>query len=242
MTETAIEFSMERGQLVGALKAVMPSASADLTRPHLAGVLLETLPDQSLARFVTTDGHRLTRLDVALHPEFEAPKAATKVLLPHDSVKGLIATLKSTARDAAHPINISIAGNGSVKFDDPCNSSSSSVQGADENFPPYDKVIPDYENKGGRGGALADVKGRLRTHDPVDDAERKRLANRLDDVTQSIGWNPAYMADVAKVAKFAASSASGGVKASFGGDRDPIRIDMENGNASAIVVIMPMRV
>jgi DNA polymerase III sliding clamp (beta) subunit (PCNA family) len=211
MTETAIEFSMERGQLVGALKAVMPSASADLTRPHLAGVLLETLPDQSLARFVTTDGHRLTRLDVALHPEFEAPKAATKVLLPHDSVKGLIATLKSTARDAKHPINISIAGNGSVKFDDPCNCSSSSVQGADENFPPYDKVIPKERKAGDNGTAL-------------------------------IGWNPRYMADVAKVAAFAGNSASGGVKASFGGDRDPIRIDMCNGNASAIVVIMPMRV
>ena len=29
---------------------------------------------------------------------------------------------------------------------------------------------------------------------------------------------------------------------SLGGDHDPVRIDMSNGEASAVVVIMPMRI
>ena len=60
--------------------------------------------------------------------------------------------------------------------------------------------------------------------------------------TNRIGWNPNYMADVAKVAKFCGNTKSGGVEVSIAGECDPVRLDISNGEASAIVVIMPMRV
>lgn len=210
-----IKFAMDRPKLVGALSAVLPSASKDETRPHMAAVLVETLPDDGIVRFVSTDGHRLTKLDVQAFPEWEVQ--AAELLLPRDKVEALVKALR--ARQKGHPELITVSAEGrSVTFKNEVSGDSTGFTSADENFPPYDKVIPDYSNGyNDRGEAIG---GKI-----------------------PIGFNAKYMADVAKVAAFCANGTSGGVKASFGGNRDPIRIDMANAEvgASAVVVIMPMR-
>jgi len=188
----------------------MSSASADETRPHLAGVLLETRTADNTIRFVSTDGHRLTLLDVPALPDFDTVDGSH--LLPYREVKALIGMLRAKGPKLGHvdPITIGID-DGRVMFTRLMDASSSTIKPADETFPPYAKVIPNYSAKGGKG-------------------------------TPVIGWNARYMADVQKVAKHFANEKSGGVKASFGGDRDPVRIDMDCAAGKATVVIMPMRI
>ena len=209
------KFAIERDTLVKALTAVMTSASKDETRPHLAAVLVETRPDDGLIRFVSTDGHRLTRLDVPAFPEWNVD--AAELVLPAKKVEALIKALRGARQSYPEPITVSADGR-SVTFRNEVTADVTGFSASDETFPPYEKVIPDYTNKPVRSSGRA-----------------KAVGGGVP-----IGFNPAYMADVAKVAKFAAGT-SGGVKASFGTSVDPIRIDLDNGEVSAVVVIMPMR-
>lgn len=210
MTDTTTLAAIDRTALKNALDAVMSSASADETRPHLAGVLLETIAKDNVIRFVSTDGHRLTRLDVPALPDSDTVDSSH--LLPYREAKALIGVLRSKGPKPCYlePIEIKF-GSGRVTFEHVIDGSSTAIKPADEQFPPYSKVIPDYETKGSQG-------------------------------TPVIGWNARYMADVQKVAKHFANEKSGGVKASFGGDRDPVRIDMDCAAGKATVVIMPMRI
>ena len=58
--------------------------SQDETRPHLAGALFEATP--ALVRMVTTDGHRLTKIERTL----DAPGEATfTMLMPQKGVSEL---------------------------------------------------------------------------------------------------------------------------------------------------------
>jgi len=210
-------FGMDRQIFVKALSAVTPTASKDWTRPHLAGVLLETRPEDGIVRLVTTDGHRLTKLDVAALPDWDLQPA--ELLMPIGEVEALIKSLRGKAQSYTEPVTASVKG-GEITFRNVITKRSTGFALADEKFPPYAKVIPDYANKA-RSSSDELVGGKV-----------------------GIGFNARYMADVQKVAAFCANETSGGVKASFGGNRDPIRIDMENADvsASAIVVIMPMRI
>src|ERR1700712_4179979 len=131
------------------------SMSSDDTRPHLAGTLFEC--DGTTARMVTTDGHRLSKAEAA----FESSQKFN-ILVPQKGIgelKRLLEDAKSERRapsperdgDRAKlspdgPITVGVAtvgGNAFFRGHDV----QLSVKLADEQFPPYAKVIPQSHSR-----------------------------------------------------------------------------------------------
>lgn len=122
------------------------SMSNDETRPHLAGALFEG--DGKLVRMVTTDGHRLSKAEQKM-------ESGGKLLNFHMLVPGKgIAELRRMIEDAkadksktdesAAKIGVATAGgNAFFKRADVL----LSVKLADEQFPPYGKVIPQSSDR-----------------------------------------------------------------------------------------------
>ncbi len=130
------------------------SMSGDDTRPHLAGTLFEL--DGRAVRMVTTDGHRLSKAEAP----YEAPVRFT-ILVPSKGIgelKRLLEDAKSEKRPvpekgdekaeltAAGPAKVGVAtvgGNAFFRGQDV----QLSVKLADEQFPPYAKVIPQSHSR-----------------------------------------------------------------------------------------------
>jgi len=108
------------------------SMSNDDTRPHLNGALFEF--DGKEFRMATTDGHRLS-LGMYAAPEVPLPNQTFKVLVPSKGVH----ELKRLAEDVKAPVGVAIH-LGNIFFRAP--DVELSVKLADEQFPPYQKVIP----------------------------------------------------------------------------------------------------
>lgn len=141
------ELSELDAEVIGKLIALTHySMSNDETRPHLAGALFEG--DGKLVRMVTTDGHRLSKAEQKL-------EGAAKLLNFHMLVPGKgIAELRRMIEDAksdkpkgdegAAKIGVATAGgNAFFKRADVL----LSVKLADEQFPPYSKVIPQASDR-----------------------------------------------------------------------------------------------
>jgi DNA polymerase-3 subunit beta len=115
------------------------SISNDETRYHLNGVLFETegTGDKAVARMVSTDGHRLSKVE---RPLPGAPKLAAPIIIPR---KGL-AELRRALESAKNTVEIGVhnghlfAGVGDTTL---------SVKLIDAQFPPYEQVIPKENNK-----------------------------------------------------------------------------------------------
>ncbi|HEX5661552.1 MAG TPA: DNA polymerase III subunit beta [Polyangiales bacterium] len=135
------------------------SMSSDDTRPHLAGTLFEL--DGRAVRMVTTDGHRLSKAEVP----YEAPTRFS-ILVPSKGIaelKRLLEDAKSEKRPVssdkgpekndekaeltpAGPAKVGVAtvgGNAFFRGQDV----QLSVKLADEQFPPYAKVIPQSHSR-----------------------------------------------------------------------------------------------
>ncbi|MCG8554169.1 MAG: DNA polymerase III subunit beta [Proteobacteria bacterium] len=116
------------------------SMSSDDTRPHLAGTLFEG--EGKSVRMVTTDGHRLSKAETTL--EREDPLQFS-MLVPAKGVTELRRLIDDAPVDrkggeaAASDVGIALAG-GSVFFRR--DGVELSIKLADEQFPPYSKVIP----------------------------------------------------------------------------------------------------
>jgi DNA polymerase-3 subunit beta len=143
------EFSKIKADTLGELIALTQySMSSDDTRPYLSGALFEG--DGKVVRMVTTDGHRLSKA--------ESKTGATKemlnfsMLVPNKGVaelKRLIEDAKSekSKKDKEKSENgasIEIATSGGQAFFRRAGTQLS-VKLADEQFPPYSKVIPSAE-------------------------------------------------------------------------------------------------
>ncbi|MEM1415369.1 MAG: DNA polymerase III subunit beta [Myxococcota bacterium] len=120
------------------------SMSTDDTRPHLAGTLFEG--EGEMLRMVTTDGHRLSKAEAKAA---EGAALAFKMLVPHKGIgelKKLLDDLKS-AKTPDGPVKVEVgtdaAGNAFFRSPDV----QLSVKLADEQFPPYSKVIPQQQDK-----------------------------------------------------------------------------------------------
>ncbi len=120
------------------------SMSTDDTRPHLAGALFEG--DGKVVRMVTTDGHRLSKAE----QRFDGSMLNFSMLVPNKGVgelKKLIDDLKSEQKKAeGERAKIGIAttgGNAFFRGHDVL----LSVKLADEQFPPYAKVIPQQQKR-----------------------------------------------------------------------------------------------
>ena len=136
------EFVRVDAALVGDLIALTSySMSSDDTRPHLAGTLFEG--DGKVLRMVTTDGHRLSKAEIKVEGGL-----TYAMLVPHKGINELKRVIDDTkgSRHADRPPQIEIAtaaGNAFFRRDDLM----LSVKLADEQFPPYDKVIPQKQTK-----------------------------------------------------------------------------------------------
>lgn len=123
------------------------SMSHDDTRPHLAGTLFEG--DGKVVRMVTTDGHRLSKAEHKVSGKGKGSMMNFSMLVPHKGIgelKRLLDDIKSAKAKADEAATVGIAtagGNAFFTEDDLC----LSVKLADENFPPYNKVIPSKQSR-----------------------------------------------------------------------------------------------
>jgi DNA polymerase III subunit beta len=111
------------------------SISTDETRYHLNGVLFES--DGAVARMVSTDGHRLSKVE---RPLADGPKLAAGIIIPRKGlmeVRRQLETADGKVELGIHNGHLFVrAGNTAL-----------SVKLIDAQFPPYDQVIPKENDK-----------------------------------------------------------------------------------------------
>jgi DNA polymerase III subunit beta len=115
------------------------SISTDETRYHLNGVLFECdgAGDKAVARMVSTDGHRLSKIE---RPLPGGPKLAQGIIIPR---KGLM-ELRRALENAQGEVELGIhAGHIFVRVKEVA----LSVKLIEAQFPPYDQVIPKENEK-----------------------------------------------------------------------------------------------
>ncbi len=120
------------------------SMSNDDTRPHLAGALFEG--EARIVRMVTTDGHRLSKCDYRMR---EGMMLHFSMLVPGKGIAELKRLVEGVKRDKGKDeagSQISIASHGGNAFFKR-EGVVLSVKLADEQFPPYAKVIPQGQDK-----------------------------------------------------------------------------------------------
>ncbi|MFW6050626.1 MAG: DNA polymerase III subunit beta [Myxococcota bacterium] len=140
------EFAQIDAGVLGDLIALTQySMSTDDTRPHLAGALFEG--DGKVVRMVTTDGHRLSKAERKMGEG--APMLNFSMLIPHKGVSELrriIEDARAAAKGEEGPLPLGIAttgGNAFFRRED----IRLSIKLADEQFPPYAKVIPQQQSR-----------------------------------------------------------------------------------------------
>ncbi len=129
---------LDATQLAQLIQHTQYAMSSDDTRPHLAGALFES--DGRVVRMVTTDGHRLSKAEVAA-----ATEASFSMLVPAKGIAELKRLIEDVRSDKNRPVDqpatLGVAAVGaSAFFRGP--DVLLSVKLVDEQFPPYAKVIP----------------------------------------------------------------------------------------------------
>jgi DNA polymerase-3 subunit beta len=140
-------FSLDAEVLGDLITKTQYAMSTDDTRPHLAGALFEG--EGKLVRMVTTDGHRLSKIEHKLRDG--APMLSFSMLVPNKGIaelKRLIEDAKADAKTAKEegPPQIAVATHGGSAFFKR-EGIVLSVKLADEQFPPYGRVIPQHQEK-----------------------------------------------------------------------------------------------
>ncbi len=142
-----VEMSELSAEELGRLIALTHySMSSDETRPHLSGALLEG--DGKTVRMVTTDGHRLSKAE---YKQREGGKLLNfQMLVPSKGVSELRRMIeearagKAKSEEGAAMLNVATTGgNAFFRHDDMM----LSVKLAEEQFPPYGKVIPKTQQR-----------------------------------------------------------------------------------------------
>jgi len=144
---------LEVGMLSQLISLTQYSMSGDDTRPHLAGTLFEC--DGKSVRMVTTDGHRLSKAEMA-----SETGTSFSILVPQKGI-GELKRLLEDARSERKPAPVdksersklsedrvsvgvaTVGGNAFFRGQDV----QLSVKLADEQFPPYSKVIPQSHSR-----------------------------------------------------------------------------------------------
>ena len=144
-----VEFSsIEVDLLADLIGKTSYSMSTDDTRPHLAGALFEG--EGRVVRMVTTDGHRLSKCEHRLRDS--SPMVNFSMLVPNKGINELKRLLEDAKADKpakgedAGPVTVGVAtlgGNAFFRRE----GVQLSVKLADEQFPPYAKVIPQNQDK-----------------------------------------------------------------------------------------------
>jgi DNA polymerase-3 subunit beta len=240
--------------LVQLIELTQYSMSSDDTRPHLAGTLFES--DGKSVRMVSTDGHRLSKAEARVE------SAATfAMLVPAKGINELkrliVESDKARAGDGPAKVGVATLG-GSAFFR--CNDVLLSVKLADEQFPPYAKVIPQSHQRRVvvarelLTSALKRIKlvasdksGGVRL---LLDAGKLEIISENPDVGEGseeldvdysgdklgIGFNAGYLLEALSALK------EDEVALELGGELDPGVIKPVAGMTEFVGVIMPMRI
>ncbi|MFT3695253.1 MAG: DNA polymerase III subunit beta [Kofleriaceae bacterium] len=221
------------------------SVSNDETRFHLNGVFFES--DGSKARMVSTDGHRLSKVERTIA---NGPKLSAGVIIPK---KGLLEMKKVLESGPSCKIAIKTPHLFLVQED-----IAIAVKLVDATFPPYEQVIPKDHKKiitvdrsriveslkraqlmssETRGVKLAATReGLTITSDNPDLGEvREELDADYDGDPIAIGFNPKY------VVELLGQMSSDQITISLGGELDPGLVKPLSGD-EYVGVVMPMRI
>jgi DNA polymerase III subunit beta len=233
------------------------SISNDETRPHLSSALFEW--DGDAVRMVTTDGHRLSKMEVKV----DGKQAPTTMLIPLKGVNELRRLCDDAAGkgegDVTPELKIVQAGPNAF-FELP--GFQFSVKLVDAQFPPYQQVIPqEYAHKvkvprlataealnavsvaasdrtGGVKLSLSNGKLRFESESPESGEGFDELSVDYSGADLTVGFNARYFLDVLK------AISDDEVEIGVGGELDPavIRPGTPHPRHSYVAVVMPMRI
>lgn len=252
----APRFALNVSVLIDLICKTQFSISTDETRAHLNSALFEW--EGATLRMVTTDGHRLSKMEVKL----EGKQASLSMLIP---LKGLIELRKlceelvSELKDKAPEVQL-IEGGSSAFFQFP--NMMFSIKLVEAKFPPYSQVIPQKTTKLVRAprAALSDAlravsiassertggvkvsvsKNTLKiTSESPDSGEGfDEVAVDYDGADISVGFNAKYFLDVL------GALTDEEVTLHFNGELDPavVRPSSNNETKDYLAVVMPMRI
>lgn len=234
------------------------SMSTDDTRPHLAGSLFSA--DDGVVRMVTTDGHRLSKAEH--HLPADAPKPSFTMLVPHRGVaelRKLVDEARTDAKSSGDNPMVEIVQTGGHAFFQYADTRLS-VKLAEEQFPPYEKVIPQSQTKrvvaartrliealkrislvandksGGVSLSLEPGSLKIQSQNPDVGEGSEEVDVDYDGETLSIGFNARYMLDVLNALNHDE------VSLGLSGELDPGVIRPVGEGVDFAGVIMPMRI
>ena len=225
------------------------SISTDETRYHLNGVLFES--DGKVARMVSTDGHRLSKVE---RPLDGGPKLAQGIIVPR---KGLM-EVRRALETAEGAVELGIH-NGHLFVR--VGTTALSVKLIDAQFPPYEQVIPKENDKVAIaprlallealkrisimssdktwGIKLSVAKGELKvaSDNPDLGEAHETLDVSYDGAPLSIGFNAKYFIELL------GEMEGDEVKVELNGELDPGLVRPADGKAGSYLgVVMPMRI
>jgi DNA polymerase-3 subunit beta len=170
--------SMPAAALGDLLRSVQHATSDDISRPHLAGIQLEL--GDGTATAIATDGHRLSMASIPCEavgvPTLLPSAVASSVIglcLEREEAEGVV-----LLREGRHLV---------VERGD---TSLRCVLGEDA-FPPWRKIMPSTNRKGGRASVLrADLMAALHRVSLVSDRESSVLISIADDALKLSAQSP----------------------------------------------------
>ena len=235
------------------------SISTDETRAHLNSALFEW--DGDLVRMVTTDGHRLSKMEVKV----TGRQASATMLIPLKAIHELrrlsddiVAEVKETAKEGAPKAQLQITQSGSSAFFQG-GGMSFAVRLVDAQFPPYSQVIPQQSEKlvrvprapfadalravsiaasertGGVKLALSKGTMRITTESPESGEGFDEIPIEYAGPNMTIGFNAKYFLDVLGALD------EDEVQLGLGGELDPAVV-RPVGPRQFLAVVMPMRI
>jgi DNA polymerase-3 subunit beta len=230
------------------------SISGDETRAHLNSALFEW--DGDLVRMVTTDGHRLSKMEVKV----TGRQASATMLIPLKAIqelRRLSEDLSGESKEGAKP-QLQITQSGSSAFFQ-ASGMTFAVRLVDAQFPPYAQVIPQQSEKLVRvpraqfaealravsvaasertgGVKLGLTKGTMRitTESPDSGEGFDEVPIEYAGPAMTVGFNAKYFLDVLGALD------EDEVELGFGGELDPAVIKPQ-GARQFLAVVMPMRI
>jgi DNA polymerase-3 subunit beta len=229
------------------------SISTDETRAHLNSALFEW--DGDIVRMVTTDGHRLSKMDVKV----SGRQASATMLIPLKAIqelRRLCEDLASEGKDTKPQLQITQSGSsaffqaGGMVF---------GVRLVDAQFPPYSQVIPQKSDKvvrvprapfadalravsvaasertGGVKLGLAAGTMRISTESPDTGEGFDEVPIEYSGPPMTVGFNAKYFLDVLGALD------EDEIDLGFGGELDPAVVKPVGGR-QFLAVVMPMRI
>ena len=231
------------------------SISSDETRPHLSSALFEW--DGDRVRMVTTDGHRLSKMEATI----SGKHAASSMLIPLKGVNELRRLCEDAGGKGDGETEIRILQTGPNAFFE-LPGFQFSVKLVDAQFPPYQQVIPEQnshrvraprlltadalnavsvaasDRTGGVKLSLSRGKLRFESESPESGDGFDELSVDYDGPDLTVGFNARYFLDVLRAIN------DDDVEIGVSGELDPavIRPGSQNQRTSYLAVIMPMRI